>query len=127
MFHTGNPNPNELTGALIGGPDENDVFEDKRDNYQQNEVALDYNAGFQGALAGIIWAELGRTEVEKDLKKINKSVEWYEGLTYWHGTKLIDKNPSLKDRKVEFSSESSMQISLIVLFFNLVLYFNVFE
>ncbi|MEL6383162.1 MAG: glycoside hydrolase family 9 protein [Cyanobacteria bacterium J06626_18] len=49
------PGPNEhiLYGALVGGPDKpNDfAYEDSRNNYITNEVALDYNAGFTGALA----------------------------------------------------------------------------
>lgn len=49
----GNPdlNTHVLHGALVGGPDANDSFEDDRSNYRQSEVALDYNAGFTGALA----------------------------------------------------------------------------
>jgi hypothetical protein len=35
-------------GALVGGPDQDDRFKDTRDNYQQTEVAIDYNAGFTG-------------------------------------------------------------------------------
>lgn len=47
------PNDHTLFGALVGGPDKpNDfAYEDKRNNYITNEVALDYNAGFTGALA----------------------------------------------------------------------------
>jgi hypothetical protein len=41
-----------LVGALVGGPGSNDNYEDKRDNFQTNEVAVDYNAGFQSAVAG---------------------------------------------------------------------------
>ena len=41
-----------LTGALVGGPDQNDYWEDDRGDYIMNEVACDYNAGFQTALAG---------------------------------------------------------------------------
>jgi len=41
-----------LYGALVGGPDENDVYVDDREDYVSNEVACDYNAGFQGAVAG---------------------------------------------------------------------------
>ncbi|KAK3581341.1 hypothetical protein CHS0354_016185 [Potamilus streckersoni] len=48
------PNPNVLNGALVGGPDAHDHYEDRRDDYVKNEVACDYNAGFQGALAGKI-------------------------------------------------------------------------
>ncbi|MGD0835615.1 MAG: glycoside hydrolase family 9 protein [Polyangia bacterium] len=40
-----------LTGALVGGPDQNDVYTDTIDNYTQNEPACDYNAGFVALLA----------------------------------------------------------------------------
>ena len=40
-----------LYGALVGGPDANDVYADSRGDFVKNEVALDYNAGFTGALA----------------------------------------------------------------------------
>jgi len=41
-----------LYGALVGGPSStNDAYTDDRSNYTMNEVALDYNAGFAGALA----------------------------------------------------------------------------
>lgn len=43
-----------LLGALIGGPDKADVFKDSAIEYQYSEVALDYNAGFVGALAGLL-------------------------------------------------------------------------
>merc|ERR1712209_20829 len=45
------PNPQTLTGALVGGPDNWDNYNDARDDYISNEVAIDYNAGFQGAVA----------------------------------------------------------------------------
>jgi endoglucanase len=40
-----------LYGALVGGPDSNDNYTDLRTDYVQNEVAIDYNAGFTGAVA----------------------------------------------------------------------------
>jgi endoglucanase len=43
-----------LHGALVGGPDQADVYPDIRNDYRQSEVALDYNAGITGAVAGII-------------------------------------------------------------------------
>lgn len=46
-----------LQGALVGGPDANDGFNDSQDDYVHNEVATDYNSGFQGALAGIVKAQ----------------------------------------------------------------------
>ncbi|KAF8937973.1 hypothetical protein BGZ47_008778 [Haplosporangium gracile] len=40
-----------LLGALVGGPDKNDRFQDLRSNWRQNEVALDYNAPFTSLMA----------------------------------------------------------------------------
>lgn len=40
-----------LYGALVGGPDASDNYTDTVSDYQKNEVADDYNAGFTGALA----------------------------------------------------------------------------
>jgi len=51
--NSGGDNPNQLNGALVGGPDQWDNYEDKRDDFVKNEVACDYNAGFQGACAGL--------------------------------------------------------------------------
>ncbi len=46
-------NRHVLTGALVGGPSSpnDNAYVDDRNNYITNEVALDYNAGFTGALA----------------------------------------------------------------------------
>lgn len=43
----------ELIGALVGGPNSNDYHNDSMSDYQQNEVALDYNAPFVTASAGL--------------------------------------------------------------------------
>ncbi|KAI8582148.1 hypothetical protein K450DRAFT_229243 [Umbelopsis ramanniana AG] len=40
-----------LYGAVVGGPGQDDLFYDVRDDWQQSEVALDYNAPFQGLVA----------------------------------------------------------------------------
>lgn len=40
-----------LFGALVGGPDASDGYTDTVSDYNKNEVACDYNAGFTGALA----------------------------------------------------------------------------
>ena len=52
-FNTPDYNDNVLTGALVGGPNQTDYWEDNRADYVMNEVSCDYNAGFQTALAGI--------------------------------------------------------------------------
>jgi hypothetical protein len=53
-FHSPGPNFHVLTGALVGGPNENDNYVDSRQDYVHNEVATDYNAGFQTAVAVLI-------------------------------------------------------------------------
>ncbi|XP_038057262.1 endoglucanase 4-like [Patiria miniata] len=52
------PNLHVLEGALVGGPDINDGFVNDRLDYIQNEVATDYNAGFQSALAGLKFLDM---------------------------------------------------------------------
>lgn len=52
-FNWPRENPQLLKGALVSGPDENDHYMDKREEYVYNEVTLDYNAGFQSAVAGL--------------------------------------------------------------------------
>ncbi|XP_069681404.1 endoglucanase E-4-like [Periplaneta americana] len=47
------PNAHVLYGALVGGPDANDNYSDVRTDYVHNEVACDYNACFQSALAAL--------------------------------------------------------------------------
>ncbi|MCZ8520328.1 MULTISPECIES: glycoside hydrolase family 9 protein [Paenibacillus] len=46
-------NRHVLWGALVGGPDGSDKHNDLITDYVQNEVAIDYNAGLVGALAGL--------------------------------------------------------------------------
>ena len=53
-FSSPDPNFHVLTGALVGGPDENDNYVDDRNDYIHNEVACDYNAGFQSAVAALV-------------------------------------------------------------------------
>jgi hypothetical protein len=53
-FESELPNPQVLLGGLVGGPDINDNWVDDRGDYVKNEVALDYNAGFQASVAGLI-------------------------------------------------------------------------
>lgn len=50
-FDSPEDNPQTLYGALVGGPDINDLYVDDRADYVKNEVTLDYNAGFQSSIA----------------------------------------------------------------------------
>lgn len=55
-------NRNVLYGALVGGPSapNDNAYTDDRTNFFNNEVALDYNAGFTGALARLFQQFGGR-------------------------------------------------------------------
>jgi len=61
QLYSSDPNPQILVGALVAGPagvrksvtDPDLTYNDRRDDYVTNEVAVDYNAGFTMALAGI--------------------------------------------------------------------------
>ncbi|KAF2566041.1 hypothetical protein F2Q70_00024610 [Brassica cretica] len=52
-YHSPAPNPNVLTGALVGGPDENDAYEDERTDFQHSEPVSATVAPFVGVLAAI--------------------------------------------------------------------------
>ncbi|MDE6775564.1 MAG: glycoside hydrolase family 9 protein, partial [Ruminococcus sp.] len=43
-----------LYGALVGGPNQDGSYEDDRNNYINNEVATDYNAGFTAILCKML-------------------------------------------------------------------------
>ncbi|GFH06034.1 endoglucanase, partial [Haematococcus lacustris] len=43
----------DYSGALVGGPGNDDGYVDVRTDFFRNEVTLDYNAGFTGALASL--------------------------------------------------------------------------
>ncbi|XP_064646839.1 endoglucanase E-4-like [Lineus longissimus] len=53
-YNSGSANVHTIYGALVGGPDKYDGYSDDRTKYEHTEVACDYNAGYQGALAGLI-------------------------------------------------------------------------
>ncbi|KAK9830377.1 hypothetical protein WJX72_011403 [[Myrmecia] bisecta] len=50
QYNTLDPNPNVLYGALVNGPDANDVYADQR-SYDDNKISIEYNGGITGALA----------------------------------------------------------------------------
>lgn len=52
-FNSWNPNPNQATGAIIGGPDWGDNINDNRGNYAQMEPTLYANAPMIGVLANL--------------------------------------------------------------------------
>nr|XP_019708344.2 LOW QUALITY PROTEIN: endoglucanase 3-like [Elaeis guineensis] len=53
-FSSSNPNPNILTGAVVGGPDQNDAFPDDRTDSSRSEPATYINAPLVGSLAFLV-------------------------------------------------------------------------
>jgi endoglucanase len=53
-LHKDTPNPNVLAGAIVGGPDENDQYNDSRENYQQAEPSTVTVAPIVGVLARLL-------------------------------------------------------------------------
>lgn len=60
-IHSPSENRHVLYGALVGGPPQPDDFSyrDERTDYISNEVAIDYNAGFQGAISRLVITDGG--------------------------------------------------------------------
>ncbi|KAJ4866195.1 Endoglucanase 15 [Raphanus sativus] len=52
-YKTSEPNPNVLVGAIVGGPDVNDVYQDERSDYQHNEPDTVTVAPFVGVFAAL--------------------------------------------------------------------------
>lgn len=72
-------NETKLIGALVGGPNSSDYHNDSQDDYQQNEVALDYNAPFVTACAGLyslVGKEKGNMPITINKQEINS--KYYE-------------------------------------------------
>lgn len=69
-------NPQELTGALVAGPDEDDGFQDSRRNVEQSRVSLMNNAGFTSGV--------GALASNSDFSKC------YHGLGFFEWLKVVD-------------------------------------
>ncbi|CAN5976141.1 unnamed protein product [Sphagnum jensenii] len=51
FYYSSSPNPNVHNGALVGGPDQNDNFQDSRSNYEMTEPATCNTAPMVGVFA----------------------------------------------------------------------------
>ncbi|KAK7316558.1 hypothetical protein RJT34_00112 [Clitoria ternatea] len=56
-YNTQKPNPNILVGALVGGPDLQDNFDDQRNNYMQTEACTYNTAPLVGVFAKLLHTE----------------------------------------------------------------------
>lgn len=99
-----------LLGALVGGPGKNGYYADKQDDYNCNEVALDYNAGLVGIAAGLYLAHKNDSSVYLSYEKANttnystalaKKEELSSiGVTTYYGTSTSEE-PSTEEPTTE--------------------------
>lgn len=61
-LHSSDPNPNTATGALVGGPFQNDSFIDHRENWMQCEATTYNSAVMVGLLSGLVSSTSLRTK-----------------------------------------------------------------
>ena len=70
------PEKHLLYGALVGGPNSDDTYADDVNQYSNTEVAIDYNAGFVGAMAGLT-QYYGADQTPEATPGIEPSTEFY--------------------------------------------------
>ena len=66
-----------LYGALVGGPNQDGSYEDDRQNYINNEVATDYNAGFTALLCKMVDKYGGTTDSSFPQSEKHDGPEFY--------------------------------------------------
>jgi len=80
------PNPNRyiIEGALVGGPKSasDTDYSDQRDSFIDNEVAVDYNAGFTGALAklAIIYGTATTPKTDSEIVALDKEALTFDSI-----------------------------------------------
>lgn len=79
-------NRHTLYGALAGGPNQDGSYEDDRNNYINNEVATDYNAGFTAALCKMISEYGGETDPNFPPVEAHDAPEFYVEATMKQGS-----------------------------------------
>ncbi len=70
-------NRHTLYGALVGGPNQDGSYEDDRNNYINNEVATDYNAGYTAILCKMIDKYGGKTDPSFPPKEAHDGPEFF--------------------------------------------------
>ncbi|MCM1530500.1 MAG: glycoside hydrolase family 9 protein [Alistipes sp.] len=83
-----------LYGALVGGPNQDGSYEDDRNNYINNEVATDYNAGFTALLCKMVDKYGGKSDPSFPPKETHDGPEFY--------VEALDKGISASGATVSF-------------------------
>ncbi|XVE57960.1 hypothetical protein DITRI_Ditri04bG0131400 [Diplodiscus trichospermus] len=70
-YSSNSPNPNQHVGAIVGGPDSSDHFNDQRSDYSHSEPTTYINAAFVGAVAALL--EESKQEEPLQLLQMNRT------------------------------------------------------
>lgn len=109
-----NPTNNRhiIYGALVGGPSSasDTAYTDDRSNYQTNEIALDYNAGFTGALARLVREKGGAPLVNFPIPEVPDDEFFVEASINQQGTGFTEIRALLNNRS-SFPAAGSQSLS----------------
>lgn len=98
-----------LWGALVGGPDETDYHRDETKDYIYNEVAVDYNAAFVGACAGL-YKYYGKEKGDEPVENFPPSEESMKGeiTEYYVEARVVQENTARSQVEVTIYNDSSL-------------------
>jgi len=96
-----------LWGALVGGPDQDDFHVDETGDYIYNEVAVDYNAGFVGASAGL-YKYYGKAMGNKPEPNFPPSEESMKGkiTEYYIEARVVQENTARSQIEVKVYNDT---------------------
>ncbi|MBR3629286.1 MAG: glycoside hydrolase family 9 protein, partial [Oscillospiraceae bacterium] len=83
-----------LYGALVGGPTEAGEYVDDRNNYINNEVATDYNAGYTALLCKMLDVYGGKSDPNFPPKEVHDAPEFY--------VEVLDKGMTSQGATISF-------------------------
>lgn len=98
-----------LWGALVGGPDADDWHRDITKDYIYNEVAVDYNAGFTGACAGL-YEYFGRENGDEPIENFPPSEQSLKGEInqYYIEARVVQENTARSQVEVKVYNDSCL-------------------
>lgn len=98
-----------LWGALVGGPDGNDGHKDLTTDFVYNEVAVDYNAGFVGACAGL-YKYYGKANGNEPMENFPPSEESLKGEIneYYIEARVVQENTARSQVEVKVYNDTSI-------------------
>jgi hypothetical protein len=93
-YYTTDPNYNSLRGGLVGGPDDDDSWDDHRDiNNPANQVNLLNSAGFSAAVAGLVRNDINMAKCQQGNGFIQTLVLKARGLPSAAGQRWWEMGP----------------------------------